>query len=222
MKSAVNQSLYNDLRLVEVGMELFIEINFANGTKVQSKSCMIGFKVNKFILIDYPHKGISEAHQHMLNNAEVVVRAMTESGFKDIVAFKAKIYGVVSNPIKMLCLSIPKKITKKKLREQPRVSINESVYIVDAGDKVLARMLDFSFSGCCVVIDEAVSEEILEQGATIKILLSFNESLAGSLSGEVLKVVKADGSNTIGVKFLEEQADLREEIFNYCLINTMR
>jgi hypothetical protein len=66
----------------------------------------------------------------MLANAEIIVRAMTNSGFKDIIAFKSTILSVVNHPIKMLCLSVLKAITNKKLRDQLRVNIEQAVVVI--------------------------------------------------------------------------------------------
>lgn len=121
MTTPASAPIYGDLSLIDIGMDLFIEIHFANGKTVQSRSSMIGYQLGRFILIEYPNKGLSEAYQHMLVNAEIVVRAMTNSGFKDIIAFKSSILSIVNQPIKMLCLSVPKIIIKKKLRDQLKV-----------------------------------------------------------------------------------------------------
>ncbi|GGP59861.1 hypothetical protein GCM10009347_27920 [Shewanella algicola] len=151
IKTPVSE-LLDDLRLIDIGMELFVEIHFANGKKVQSRSSLIGYQINRFLLIEYPTKDFSEAYQHMLANAEIVVRAMTNSGFKDIIAFKTSILSMVNLPVRMLCLSVPKSITKKKVREQLRVEIEQDVFIMHDDNKVNAKMLDFSLTGCFVTL----------------------------------------------------------------------
>jgi c-di-GMP-binding flagellar brake protein YcgR len=220
MKNPISVTLYEDFRLIDIGMELFIEIHFANGKTVQSRSSMIGYQLERFILIEYPNKGFSEAYQYMLANAEIVVRAITNSGFKDIIAFKSTILSVVNHPIKMLCLSVPKAITKKKVRDQPRVNIEQAVFVIHNESKVSATMVDFSFSGCLLTLDaNAVS---IEQGEQMHVAISINTDLSGILTGSAVKIQHVDGILHVGIKFSDEHPELTDNIFSYCLVNSTK
>ncbi|MGX9462257.1 flagellar brake protein [Shewanella sp. A14] len=216
MKTPVNASLYEDLRLIDIGMELFVEIHFANGKTVQSRSSMIGYQLGRFILIEYPNKGFSEAYQHMLAGAEIVIRAMTNSGFKDIIAFKSSILSVVNQPIRMLCLSVPKAITKKKIREQLRVNVAQDVFIMHNDNKVSAKMLDFSSTGCLLTLNANVAN--IEKGEQLHIIISINSDLSGILIGTAVKVQAVEDALNIGVKFSDEHPELKENIFSHYLV----
>ncbi|MGI2173136.1 flagellar brake protein [Shewanella ulleungensis] len=216
IKTPVSE-LLDDLRLIDIGMELFVEIHFANGKKVQSRSSLIGYQINRFILIEFPTKDFSEAYQHMLANAEIVVRAMTNSGFKDIIAFKTSILSVVNLPVRMLCLSVPKSITKKKVREQQRVDIKQDVFIMHDDNKINAKMLDFSLTGCFVTL--APKSMNIEQGAEIHVAISIDENLSGILTGSAVKVQLLEEQMTIGVKFLDEHPELKNKLFSHFLVN---
>lgn len=217
IKTPVSE-LLDDLRLIDIGMDLFIEIHFANGKKVQSRSSLIGFQINRFILIEFPTKDFSEAYQHMLANAEIVVRAMTNSGFKDIIAFKSTILSVVNLPVRMLCLSVPKSITKKKVREQLRVDIEQDVFIMHNDNKIIAKMLDFSLTGCFVTL--APKSMALEQDAEIDVAISIDENLSGILTGTAVKVQQFDTEMTVGVKFSDEHPELKNKLFSHFLVST--
>ncbi|GGP40727.1 flagellar brake protein [Shewanella saliphila] len=217
IKTPVSE-LLDDLRLIDIGMELFVEIHFANGKKVQSRSSLIGYQINRFLLIEYPTKDFSEAYQHMLANAEIVVRAMTNSGFKDIIAFKTSILSMVNLPVRMLCLSVPKSITKKKVREQLRVDIEQDVFIMHNDNKIIAKMLDFSLTGCFVTL--APKSITLEQDAEIHVAISIDESLSGILTGTAVKVQQLEGEMTVGVKFSDDHPELKNQLFSYFLVNS--
>jgi nitrate reductase NapAB chaperone NapD len=201
MTTPVSASLYADLRLIDIGMELFIEIHFANGKTVQSRSSLIGYQVGRFILIEYPNKGFSEAYQHMLVNAEIVVRAMTNSGFKDIIAFKSTIFSV-----------------KKKVREQLRVNIEQEVFIMHNDNKISAKMLDFSSTGCLLTVDAKTVN--IEQGEEIHVAISINTDLSGILTGSMVKVQNIEGVLNIGVRFSDEHPQLKDNIFSYFLVSS--
>jgi len=220
MTTPARAALYADLRLIDIGMELFVEIHFANGKTVQSRSSLIGYQVGRFILIEYPNKGFSEGYQHMLVNTDIVVRAMTNSGFKDIVAFKSTILSVVNQPIRMLSLSVPKTIIKKKVREQLRVNIEQEVFILHNDNKISAKMLDFSSTGCLLMVDAKTVS--IEQGEEIHLAISINTDLAGNLTGSTVKVQKIEGVLHIGVKFSDEQPQLKDNIFSYFLVSSTK
>ncbi|MBB1318672.1 flagellar brake protein [Shewanella sp. SR43-4] len=220
MTTPASAPIYGDLSLIEIGMDLFIEIHFANGKTVQSRSSMIGYQLGRFILIEYPNKGLSEAYQHMLVNAEIVVRAMTNSGFKDIIAFKSSILSIVNQPIKMLCLSVPKIIIKKKLRDQLRVNIEQDVFVIHNDAKVSAKMVDFSFSGCLLTLDANAAS--FAEGEQIHVSISINTELSGILSGSAVKVKNVEGLLHVGIKFSDDNSLLKDNIFSYFLVNSTR
>jgi len=220
MTTPASAPIYGDLSLIDIGMDLFIEIHFANGKTVQSRSSMIGYQLGRFILIEYPNKGLSEAYQHMLVNAEIVVRAMTNSGFKDIIAFKSSILSIVNQPIKMLCLSVPKIIIKKKLRDQLRVNIEQDVFVIHNDAKVSAKMVDFSFSGCLLTLDANAAS--FAEGEQIHVSISINTELSGILSGRAVKIKNVEGLLHVGIKFSDDNSLLKDNIFSYFLVNSTR
>ena len=220
MTTPASAPIYGALSLIDIGMDLFIEIHFANGKTVQSRSSMIGYQLGRFILIEYPNKGLSEAYQHMLVHAEIVVRAMTNSGFKDTIAFQSSILSIVNQPIKMLCLSAPKIIIKKKLRDQLRVNIEQDAFVIHNDAKVSAKMVDFSFSGCLLTLDANAAS--FAEGEQIHVSISINTELSGILSGSAVKVKNVEGLLHVGIKFSDDNSLLKDNIFSYFLVNSTR
>jgi len=145
---------------------------------------------------------------------------MTNSGFKDIIAFKSSILSIVNQPIKMLCLSVPKIIIKKKLRDQLRVNIEQDVFVIHNDAKVSTKMVDFSFSGCLLTLDaNAVS---FAEGEQIHVSISINTELSGILSGSAVKVKNVQGLLHVGIKFSDDNSLLKDNIFSYFLVNSTR
>mgnify|MGYP000459927423 CR=1 FL=1 len=214
------REIVDGLRLIDIGMVLFIEIHFANGKKLQSRSSLMGYQINRFILIEFPTKDFSEAYQHMLANAEIVVRAMTNSDFKDIIAFKSSILSVVNQPVRMLSLSVPKSITKKKIREQQRVNIEQNVFLMHNDNKISAKMLDFSATGCFVTLaPKALS---IMQDEDVHVAISINDSLSGILTGKAVKVQHLDDEMTLGIKFSDEHPELKNTLFGHFLVSSVK
>ena len=87
MKSALSEPNIEAMRFMHAGMRLQVEVNLPNGTKSQATSRLIGYKKDDFILIEYPTSRDDEFDKIYLENAEIIVRAITETGFRDIVAF---------------------------------------------------------------------------------------------------------------------------------------
>jgi hypothetical protein len=71
--------------------------------------------------------------------------------------------------------------------------------------KVSANMVDFSFSGCLLLLDaNAVS---IEQGEQMQVAISINTDLCGTLSGSAVKIQYVDVILHVGIKFSDEHPE---------------
>ena len=206
------------LKLMHIGMRLLIEVTFPNGTKSQATSRLIGYKKDAFILIEYPIGRDSGFDKIFLENANIIVRAITDTSFRDIVAFKTKINTIIYRPVKMLSLDMPVNIATHKIREQPRI---DTVYTVDIncnGKQSSAKMMDFSISGCGLVIEN--KDIYIFKGNKINISLSISLDKKAELEGQVISVQAGANQCKVGIKFNQSQLELKKDIFHNSIIET--
>ncbi|WP_232784113.1 flagellar brake protein [Moritella sp. Urea-trap-13] len=204
------------LKLMHIGMRLLIEVILPNGIKSQATSRLIGYKKDDFILLEYPMGRDSGFDQVFLENASIIVRAITDTSFRDIVAFKTKINTIIYRPVKMLSLDMPINIATHKIREEPRV---DAVYTVDIkcnGKKCLAKMINFSISGCGLVLEN--KDIYILKGNSITINLSISSDIKAELEGDVTSVLADSGQFKVGIKFNQNQLELKKEILHNIII----
>ena len=198
-------------------MRLLIEVILPNGTKAKASSRLIGYKKDDFILLEHPTGLDAGFDKVFLENASVIVRAITDSSFRDIVAFKTKINTIIYRPVKMLALDMPVNIATHKIREEPRV---DTVYTVDVkcnGKQCTAKMLDFSISGCGLVVE---SQDIyILKGNKISISLALSADIKGELEGMVTSVQSDTAQTKVGMKFNQTKLELKKDIFHNSVIN---
>ncbi|MGF1757214.1 flagellar brake protein [Photobacterium sagamiensis] len=216
MKTARPKQDIDTLKLMHIGMRLLVEVNLPNGKKSQATSRLIGYKKDDFILIEYPTSRDTEFENIFLENAEIIVRAITETSFRDIVAFKAKVNTIVYRPVKMLSLDMPVNIANHKIRQQPRVETEYVVSIESGGNKIPAKMMDFSISGCRLITETQATP--ISQGDNVTITLSLTPHLKGQLEGLAVSIQSGPRQCQIGIQFDDHQLELKKDIFHNCII----
>jgi len=216
MNDTTSEQDIDALKLMNIGMRLLIEVVLPNGKKFKAASRLIGYKKDDFILLEYPMGLDSGFDKVFLENANIIVRAITDTGFRDIIAFKTKINTIIYRPVKMLSLDMPANIATHKIREAPRV---ETVYAVDIncnGKQCAAKMLDFSISGCGLVFED--QDLYILKGNKITINLSMSADIKAELDGQVISVQADSGQFKVGMKFNQSQLELKKEIFHSIII----
>lgn len=204
------------LKLMHVGMRLLIEVVLPNDTKFKAASRLIGYKKNDFILLEYPIGLAPGFDQVFLENADVIVRAITETSFRDIIAFKTKINTIIYRPVKMLSLDMPIHIATHKVREEPRIDVVYTVDVQCNGKKYTAKMLDFSISGCGLALEN--KDIYILKGNKIAISLSISSDIKAELEGVVTSVQVDADKLKVGIKFNLNQRELKKEIFHHNIL----
>lgn len=217
MKTVKPENNIEPLKLMHIGMRLQVEVNLPNGKKSLATSRLIGYKINDFILIEYPTSRDTEFDKIFLENAEIIVRAITDTSFRDIVAFKTRVNTIAYNPIKMLSLDMPANIASHSIRRQPRVETEYDVYLKFDGHKIPAKMLDFSISGCRLITGTQPSP--INEGNKITIIFSLSPHLKGQLEGLAVTIQAGSGQCQVGVQFDDHQLELRKDIFHSSLVD---
>lgn len=216
MKVAKQESDMDALQLMYVDMRLVIEVALPNNKKLKATSRLIGYKKDDFILIDYPADFDSGFGNPFLENAHIIVRAITDSGFRDIIAFKTKISTMITRPAKMIALDMPENIVTHKIRETPRLETEYTVDIASNGKQCPAKMIDFSISGCGLAIENQ-DVDILKD-SKIMINLSASDSIKAVLDGQVVSVQTDSGAVKVGVKFNQSQLELTKDVYHSIII----
>ncbi|WP_237716174.1 flagellar brake domain-containing protein [Moritella dasanensis] len=204
------------LKLMHIGMRLLIEVVLPNGTKFKAASRLIGYKKDDFILLEYPMGVAAGFEKVFLENANIIVRAITDTSFRDIVAFKTKINTIIYRPVKMLSLDMPVHIATHKVREAPRIEVVYPVEVKCNGRKSPAKMLDFSVSGCGLLLEN--QDIYILQGNRVTINLSISSDIKAELEGLVTSVQADSSQLKVGIKFNLHQLELKKEIFHHCIL----
>ena len=206
----------NSLSLLQVGMRFVLDFNLLNGNKYQATARLIGYKKDEFILIDFPISRETDFERTFLENTEVVLRAVTNTSFRDIVAFRTTINTIVYRPIKMLSLNMPASITNHKIRQQPRITTNCLVTLIGDNLSLPAIMLDYSLCGCCVSVS-VINDTGIVIGDKLAIQYSL-PTISGHLNAYVVNMHVSQDDCKIGIQFVEQNLEFKKEIFNYCMI----
>lgn len=216
MKVAKYEADMDALQLMYVDMRLVIEVSLPNNKKLKTTSRLIGYKKDAFILIDYPAGLDTGFGNPFLENANIIVRAITDSGFRDIIAFKTKINTMITRPARMISLDMPENIVTHKIREAPRLGTEYTVDIACNGKQCPAKMVDFSISGCGLALENQ-NVNILKD-SKIKINLFASDSIKAVLDGQVVSVKTDSGAVNVGVKFNQSQLELTKDIYHSIII----
>ncbi|MGF1769778.1 flagellar brake protein [Enterovibrio makurazakiensis] len=215
LKTEGSDSFY---RLLAVGARLNIELS-DDPRKTQVVSRLVGYRKEQFLLIDCPSGQDPVIERFQIPNNEVIIRAVTDSEFRDVIAFRCLVMGVIQKPIRLLIVSIPDNVAHRQIRQQPRIDTNMSVRIQDSDSTFNATMTDYSVTGCCLEVP--ANEHLLFEDETLQIVLEYGDSISGKITGSVVAVNNEKDPPTAGLQFDDSESTLRKEFF-YQLLFDMR
>ncbi|MEZ8143802.1 hypothetical protein A1OO_17045 [Enterovibrio norvegicus FF-33] len=213
LKTEGSDSFY---KLMEIGARLNIELS-DDPKKMQVASRLVGYRKEQFLLIDCPTGKDPFIERFYIPNNEIIVRAITDSEFRDVIAFRCLVMGVIQKPIRLLIVSIPENIAHRQIRQEPRIDTNMSIRIQGGEGIFSGRMTDYSVSGCCLEI--TADEHLLFEDETLEIIIDYGSDLSGKIKGTVVAVNNEKDPPTAGLRFDESGASLRKEFFYQLLFD---
>ncbi|MDD1783149.1 flagellar brake protein [Enterovibrio sp. ZSDZ35] len=207
IKTDASDSFY---RLLSVGSRLSIELS-DDPKKTQVSSRLVGFRKEQFLLIDCPTGQDPIIERFYIPNNEIIIRAVTDSEFRDVIAFRSLVMGVIHKPIRLLIVSIPENVAHRQIRQEPRIDTNLWITAECGSDTFKAFMLDYSVSGCCLEVN--ADDRLMFEDETLVLNINKGDDLKGKVAGLVVAVNNEKTPPTVGVRFDETQGTLRKELF---------
>ncbi|WP_407334316.1 flagellar brake protein [Enterovibrio sp. 27052020O] len=216
MQSLKTEGSDNFYRLLAVGARLNIELS-DDPRKMQVASRLVGYRKDQFLLIDCPTGNDPIIERFYIPNNEIIVRAITDSEFRDVIAFRCFVMGVIQKPIRLLIISIPENIAHRQIRQEPRIDTNMPLRIQCSEGTFSGKMTDYSVSGCCLEV--TADEHLLFEDETLEIFIDYGSDLKGKIQGTVVAVNNDRSPPTAGVRFDESGSALRKEFFYQLLFD---
>ena len=194
----------NELKKMDIGGRVMIEVNCPNGKSAQVSSILIGFKKGQYIFIEYPSATSLEFNKIYLEGADVTFRAITNTTYRDVIAFRTKIHSVIYRPMEMICLYAPSSISMRQIRSYQRIDANFSCKITSNNNSVSGTMVDFS-SGGCAIYSPSETASLLNQNVTINVNTENNTNII--LHGVVKSIDTKNQLSKIGIMFNTDNID---------------
>nr|WP_284676476.1 PilZ domain-containing protein [Vibrio sinus] len=199
-------------------MKLSVVLEFGPKDSFSFSSQYIGGKANLYLIIDFPAKVKERLIMRKVNNTRIVIRGVSDTKDGDIIAFQSSTLALINNPTGLLFIRSPQHFARKPIREHERYKIDVDATIDFAGQKFSAHFVDFSVSGCALLIKDPNE---LEEKHKVTVISELDELCQSEFSGQVTSVAKSKVGTKIGIRFNEEielndklRSKLLEEAFN--------
>lgn len=148
---------------LEIGVPMKVEME---GVAIPLTSSFVGIEGN-FILIRTPSPYHLIKHK-LFKGCELIVKYISHG---TVYAFQAKLFGIISEPIRLLVLEYPKVVQRHELRSDKRANCFIPSTIVAGDDEYLGAIVDIAKRGCCCVINKPKDIHIVNFNIDDEILL---------------------------------------------------
>jgi hypothetical protein len=221
--SELNSNKKNQVFELQPGKSMDLQIN--HPVPLRLKLTLVGYEVGKYILLKYPRvMNTSEYKDVLIEGNVMIVRYLMEGNKGECFAFRSAIQNVSVYPEKLIFLDYPKDIENRQLRVQQRKSINIPAYIMIEEDdknkemKINGFIADISLKGCGFSFQSKSSSTNVKKR---KIFVCLKD-LSGTdmkISAQVCNSRNSEGIVNVGIKFLENNAQLTQ-LLEQSFINT--
>ncbi|WP_114764748.1 PilZ domain-containing protein [Vibrio rhodolitus] len=202
------------------GLKFSVKLEFGSMDSFSFNCDYIGCKLGQYLILEFPKKVQEALVMRQVNNAEVIVRGITQSKLGHIIAFKSSILGSINSPTGLLFLRMPKHFASKPIRSHERYPLDLEVTIKANTVSYEATMLDFSLNGCACFIK---GENSLEKSSLIEIESELSAFLPSNLACTVVSIEKQKLGHRFGIKFnqtIEMNAELKQLLLEKTFIAT--
>ena len=169
------------LKALVPGTSVDLQISTPTSPK-RVKTTYVGLMMSQCVIVQVPQEAKFGMVRDLLNNGvDVVVRYVLEGDAGQVIAFKAQVIRVLSNPVPMLLLTFPKVVQTIGLRAEKRLppGIVSTIDIAneDKSHQINGLIVDVSNTGCRLAIAVAPEMDGLaeEQQITVTIPIEDDE-----------------------------------------------
>lgn len=193
-----NQALSELLSLLTPGLRISVTFDFGGSDQYAFSTVYIGAKPDHFMIFELPVKVKEALVIRKINNVDAIVRAITNTKLGHVVAFKATVLSVISQPNHLVFLRMPTHFASKPIREHERFMIDSPVELSSNSVTYSGKMVDFSVSGCAVYIP---GQNELSESNVIEITGELDDYLPEGLKYTIVKATKENGGHRLGIRF---------------------
>ncbi|MGF1908499.1 flagellar brake protein [Vibrio kasasachensis] len=198
------------------GLKFSIKLEFSAQDNYAFNADYIGCKLNQYLIVEFPKKLQEALVMRQINNAEVVVRGITQSKLGHIIAFKSSILGSVNSPTGLLFLRMPKHFASKPIRSYERYPLDLPITVKANTVSYEAVMLDFSINGCAIFIK---GENALDAESDIVIESELTPFLPEAVVHSIVSIEKQKQGHRFGIKF-DQNIEMTPELKHALLEKT--
>jgi hypothetical protein len=193
-----NQALSELLNLLTPGLRISVTFDFGGDDQYAFSTVYVGAKPDSYLIFELPTKVKEALVIRKINNVDAIVRAITNTKLGHVVAFKATVLSVVSQPYHLVFLRMPTHFATKPVREHERFMIDSPVELSSNNVSYSGKMIDFSVSGCAIYIS---GQNELSESNIIEIRGELDDYLPEGIKYTIVKIIKENGGHRLGIRF---------------------
>ncbi|MDV6252394.1 flagellar brake protein [Vibrio sp. EA2] len=190
------------------GTKLSIEMELGPQKSSSYTTTYLGFKENAYLIIDIPAKLLEDHAIRRLNNADVVIRGVSDTELGHVVAFKSSVLTHVSHPSPLLFVRIPTTFATKPVREFERYKLKMDCTIDHKGNLYSGSLIDFSLAGIGI---STLIEPEFQVGDNVTITSALSTYVGNDNPCLIANIKKLTKGWMIGIKF-EKPITMTEQL----------
>ena len=214
----IDSELDVNLRLLNAGSVVALELSTPTGQKRKIHSTFIGYLPQQYILLQYPDpKKMGHFADFIKPGAQVTIRGLHEGLKFAIVAFTSQVKHVQLQPSKIIALELPPEIRVLYLRSGIRLQtkIEAEVRIDKIG--YAAHITNLSPSGCQLIIDSDAPEALANDKEIEVTVIKHKEQGSFSVKASVCNFKQLPAGISFGVRFLDKTLPEIKKLLYLCL-----
>ncbi|MBR9786553.1 MAG: flagellar brake protein [Vibrionaceae bacterium] len=180
------------------GTKLSIELEFGPQKSSSYSTTYLGFKENAYLIIDIPTRLLEDHAIRRLNNADVVIRGVSDTELGHVIAFKSSVLIHIVHPSPLLFVRIPTTFATKPVREFERYKMKMDCAIDHDGNRYTGSLIDFSLAGIGI---STLIEPEFQVGDSVTITSALNAYVGNDNQCLIANIKKLTKSWIIGIKF---------------------
>lgn len=186
---------------IHIGMKFSATIEFIADNDYTFYCELIGMKKKNSFIIDIPNSVLEDLLVKKLNDADIILRGVSNSELAHIIALRSTVLAVTNRPYWLMHIRLPNQFECIPVRHNRRYKVDIPVQIEYQLKSFKGTLLDISSSGCAIQYNGTTA---LRKGNNIT--LHFLEQdleprLLDSIQGKVLNIKTKKNATVLGVLF---------------------
>lgn len=212
-KSGIAAADLASLRALQPGTLVDLQISTPTSPK-RVKTQYVGLNYPNSMVFQFPNiKKFGVLKDVLYPENTVIIRYVLEGSSGQVIAFKAKINHIQSQPSPLFFTTFPKSLQSLGLRSEKRASPGIAAELTFAGHKNAHKSLivDVSQRGCRLAVEElalkSIDAEVLAADAEVTVCVDLSDKTI-LLKGNIRNVKSEDGYVFCGIQFQSSSSDI--------------